>query len=84
MKTLAPTVGERGPSRACSAGSIPAANKYPVCIRWSDDDEAYIATVSILPGCMAHGETQEMAFLNAQFAIEDWLTVAKERGIHIP
>ena len=30
-------------------------HKYEVIIYWSDDEELYVAEVSELPGCMAHG-----------------------------
>ena len=36
-------------------------NKYEVIIYWSDDDEAYIAEVPELPGCAAHGSSQNAA-----------------------
>jgi len=35
--------------------------KYEIIIYWSKEDEAFIAEVPELPGCMAHGETQEDA-----------------------
>ena len=35
--------------------------KYEIIIYWSKEDEAFIAEVPELPGCMAHGETPENA-----------------------
>ncbi len=29
--------------------------KYEVIIFWSEEDEAYVAEIPELPGCMAHG-----------------------------
>ena len=46
--------------------------KYEVIIYWSDEDEAFIAEVPELPGCRAHGITQEAAPGNAQDAIRLW------------
>jgi predicted RNase H-like HicB family nuclease len=46
--------------------------KYEVIIYWSDEDEAFIAEVPELPGCMAHGDTQDAALGNALDAIRLW------------
>jgi len=37
-----------------------------------------------LPGCMAHGDTQEAALANAKEAIRLWLDTAREFGDPIP
>lgn len=44
--------------------------KYEVSIYWSDEDDAFVADVPELPGCMAHGPTQEAALQSAQVAME--------------
>ena len=36
--------------------------RYETIIFWSDDDQAFIAEVPELPGCMAHGPSPEAAF----------------------
>jgi len=59
-------------------------NKYEVIIYWSEEDQAFIAEVPELPGCAAHGATQETALANAQEAIQLWLDTAKEYGDPIP
>lgn len=59
-------------------------NKYEVIIFWSDEDEAFVAEVPELPGCMAHGNTHEDALKNAQEAIQLWIDTAKEFGDPIP
>ncbi|OFW29695.1 MAG: hypothetical protein A3J28_12995 [Acidobacteria bacterium RIFCSPLOWO2_12_FULL_60_22] len=59
-------------------------NKYEVIIYWSEEDQAFIAEVPELPGCAAHGSTQEVALANAQEAIRLWLDTAKEYGDPIP
>ena len=58
--------------------------KYEVIIYWSKEDEAYIAEVPELPGCMAHGDTQEDALKNALDAISLWIETAKEFGDPVP
>ena len=59
-------------------------NKYEVIIYWSEEDRAFIAEVPELPGCAAHGSTQEAALANVQEAIHLWLDTAKEYGDPIP
>jgi predicted RNase H-like HicB family nuclease len=59
-------------------------NKYEVIIYWSEEDEAFVAEVPQLPGCAAHGPSQEAALANAQDAIRLWLDTAKEFGDPIP
>ena len=59
-------------------------NRYEVIIFWSNQDEAYIAEVPELAGCMAHGATQEEALSNAKEATELWIETAKEYGDPIP
>ena len=59
-------------------------NKYEVIIYWSEEDEAFVAEVPELPGCAAHGPTQEAALGSAQKAIRLWIDTAKEFGDPIP
>ena len=58
--------------------------KYEVIIYWSEEDQAFVAEVPQLPGCAAHGPSQEVALANAQEAIRLWLPTAKEFGDPIP
>ena len=58
--------------------------KYEIIIYWSNEDEAFIAEVPELAGCMAHGKTQEDALKNAKEAIQLWIETAKEFGDLIP
>jgi len=58
--------------------------KYETLIYWSNEDEAFIAEVPELPGCMAHGGTPEDALKNAQDAIRLWIDIAREFGDSIP
>ena len=59
-------------------------DRYEVIIFWSAEDEAFVAEVPELPGCMAHGATQEEALANAKEAERLWLDTAKEFGDPIP
>lgn len=59
-------------------------NKYEVIIFWSAIDEAFVAEVPELPGCMAHGESQEEALANAKAAIALWIDTAREFGDDVP
>ena len=34
-------------------------HKYEVIIYWSNEDGAFVAEAPELPGCAAHGDTQE-------------------------
>lgn len=58
--------------------------KYEVIIYWSTEDEAFVAEVPELSGCMAHGATYETALANAQDAIGLWIDTAKEFADRIP
>ncbi len=59
-------------------------SKYQIIIYWSDEDQAYVANVPELPGCMAHGETYESALANIKIAMELWIKTAKEFNDTIP
>lgn len=58
--------------------------KYEVIIYWSTEDDVFVAEVPELPGCMAHGDTYELALSSAQEAIGLWIDTAKEFGDPIP
>ena len=58
--------------------------KYEIIIYWSDEDQAYIAEVPELPGCTAHGPTQEAALASVNAAIGLWVDTAKESGDPVP
>jgi len=58
--------------------------KYEIILYWSDEDAVFIAEVPELPGCMAHGGSQEEALANAQDAMALWLDTASQHGDPIP
>lgn len=43
-----------------------------IVIRWSSEDEAFIAEVPELPGCMADGPTRQAALKNVDVVIKEW------------
>ena len=59
-------------------------HKYEIIIYWSNDDGAYVAEAPELPGCIAHGDTQEAALGNIAQAVNLWLETAREFGDPIP
>ena len=58
--------------------------KYELVMWWSDDDQAFLAEVPELPGCMADGATQEEALANVQVIINEWIETAESLGREIP
>ena len=58
--------------------------KYETIIYWSDEDKAFVAKVPELPGCMAHGDTHEVALANIKKAIQLWIDTAREFGDPVP
>ena len=58
--------------------------KYEIIIYWSNEDEVFVAEVPELPGCMAHGHSQDIALATANEAIRLWLDTAREFGDPIP
>ena len=59
-------------------------DKYEIIIYWSNEDQAFVAEIPELPGCMAHGNTHEESLANAKAAMHLWLDTAKEAGDAIP
>ena len=59
-------------------------SKYEIIIYWSEEDEAFIAEIPELPGCMADGKTYQEALSNAEVIIQEWIETAKELGRSIP
>lgn len=59
-------------------------SKYEIIIYWNEDGRVFVAEVPELPGCMAHGDTQELALANAKEAVQLWIDTAREAGRQIP
>ena len=58
--------------------------RYEIIVYWSAQDNAYVAEVPELPGCMADGSTYEQVMKNVQVIIHEWIETAKKTGRDIP
>jgi len=58
--------------------------RYEMIIYWSHEDDAFIAEVPELPGCMADGSTYKETVDNAEVVIQEWIETAKDLGRPIP
>jgi predicted RNase H-like HicB family nuclease len=58
--------------------------KYEIILYWSEDDQVFVSEVPELPGCMAHGDSQESALAKVNEAIALWISTAKELGRAVP
>lgn len=58
--------------------------KYEVILYWSEEDQAFIAEVPELPGCMADGRTYREALRNVERVAKEWIAVAQKLGRDIP
>jgi len=59
-------------------------SKYEIIIFWSAEDDAFVAEVPELPGCMADGRSYQEALSNAQLIIREWIDTAEETGRAVP
>ena len=59
-------------------------SKYEIILYWSSEDALFVAEVPELPGCMAHGKTQDAALTHVREAIRLWIETAREHGDSIP
>jgi len=57
---------------------------YEIIIYWSKEDNAFLAEVPELTGCMADGSTYQEALSNVQIIIDEWIEIAKEMNRPIP
>ena len=58
--------------------------RYELIIYWSQEDEAFIAEVPELPGCMADGKTYQEALANVEVIIQEWIDTATQLNRPIP
>ena len=59
-------------------------NNYEIIVYWSIEDNAFIAEVPELAGCMADGQTYIEAIQNAEIAIAEWIETAQLMKRTIP
>lgn len=57
---------------------------YEIRLYWSKTDQAFLAEVPELPGCMADGATYQEALANAETVIREWIDMARAMGKPIP
>ncbi len=58
--------------------------RYELIIYWSAEDDAFVVEVPELPGCIADGETYQIAVANAEIIIQEWIDTAQRLGRPIP
>lgn len=59
-------------------------SKYEIIIYWSEDDDAFIAEVPELSGCMADGASYIEAIENVKVVIDEWIETAQGIGREVP
>jgi predicted RNase H-like HicB family nuclease len=55
-------------------------NRYETIIYWSESDQAYIAEIPELPGCMADGSTRQDALAMVDRIADEWIQTASSFG----
>ena len=70
-------------AKSCLGGLI-MNTKYEIIIFWSAEDNAFVAEVPELPGCMADGNSYQEALSNAEQIIQEWIDTANELGRSVP
>ena len=58
--------------------------RYEVIIYWSENDDAFVAEVPELPGCMADGKTKLKALQAVERVAKEWIETARRLGRSIP
>ena len=58
--------------------------RYEVIIYWSDEDNAFVAEVPELAGCMSDGATYAEALANVEEIIREWIETAVSLGRPVP
>lgn len=58
--------------------------KYRVEIYWNNEDEAYIAKMPELPGCVADGQSYQDALAAVETVAKQWIETAQRHGRPIP
>jgi predicted RNase H-like HicB family nuclease len=57
---------------------------YEIIIFWNDGDQTLVAEVAQLPGCIAQGDTRELALAHAHETIQPWIDTARHFGDSAP
>jgi predicted RNase H-like HicB family nuclease len=59
-------------------------SKCEIIIYRSENDNAFLAEVPELAGCMADGKTYQEALTNTEVVIQEWIETAQSLGRQIP
>lgn len=59
-------------------------HRHRIVLSWSNQDDSYVAEVPDLPGCMAHGDTQQSALDHVLQAMDLWIDTARDLGRSVP
>ncbi len=59
-------------------------SKYEIIIYWSQENEAFLAEVPELAGCMADGKSYIEAVQNIEIVIQEWIDTATALGRGLP
>ena len=57
---------------------------FQILVAWSPEDQVFVAQIPDLPGCIAHGRSEQNAVENPKSAIELYLEDLSENGDSIP
>lgn len=57
---------------------VNAAKRFTYFLRWSAEDDAYLASAAEIPGSTTHGETPEEAIVNAMDVAALWLAAHRK------
>lgn len=68
---------------AAAQSGEPAGN-YSISVSWSDEDQAFIAIIPELPGCMADGQTRIEALRELAGAQTAWVEACNSAGNSVP
>ena len=58
--------------------------RYEIILYWSNEDQAFLAEVPELSGCVADGKSYQQALANVEVVIQEWIETARELGRPIP
>ena len=59
-------------------------HEYEIVLRWSDEDQVFIAEAPELPGCTAHGDSRETALQDIKDVMQFWTGTTRELGRPVP
>lgn len=57
---------------------------YQMVVRFSQEDNCFLAYAPALQGCVTHGETAEEALRHGREAIALWIADAHKHGVAVP